>query len=328
MTKEEATQRLIDMGILPATAATATAQAASGVEKSQPATIKIGPLTQQESIEKSQPAKTEKSGDAGLDASELLARLTRVVKMSRLKVSTEAERLVDGLCAFVSEWGVEPSARMISTFVQAAKAGPGLAKDFLASRFALSQELNDLAPEVEKKCESAEFKTLVATATTVEAKKLVNARLAIFYGKPGSGKSTFAKAQFPTASRYFCAEDRRAIDLISEVALDFETGKKGFVPSTIARAMEEGRPVILDEINLLDSSTLCTIQSMTDDTDSIEVAGNKYVIRPGFCIIGTMNLETGTGLRPLPDALVDRACVLRHFGQPSTKTRASWAGLI
>jgi hypothetical protein len=311
MTKEEATQRLIDMGIIPATAATATAPAtASSVEKTP----------SPESLKK------DAMGDCGLDASELMARLTKVEKMARVKVSPESEMLVDGLCAFVSEWTVEPSARMVSTFVQACKSGLG--RDFIVSRFALSQELGDLAPEVEKKCESEEFKKLVETAQGVGVGKTVNSRFAIFYGKPGSGKSTFVKAQFPTADRYFCSEDRRAIDLVSEVALDFESGKKGFVPSTIARAMEEGKPVILDEINLLDPSVLCSVQAMVDDTDYIEVAGKRFVIRSGFCVIGTMNLETGMGQRPLPDALVDRACVLRKFEQPSTKTRAAWAGLI
>lgn len=292
---------------------------ASGVEKND------GKTEEPSSVGKTESAKKDHVGDCALPASELLARLTKVEKKRRVSVSKEAEAVANGLTAFMSEWGVKDSARMTSSFCAAARNGQ--AAEYLTGRFALSQQLNDFACEVENKCKSKEFEQLAETAKSVVAKKTVNTRLALFYGDPGSGKSTFVKRQFPTADHYFCTEDRRAIDLVSEVALDFETGKKGFVPSTIAKAMEEGKPVILDEINLLDPSVLASVQAMTDDTDSITVAGNRFVIRPGFCIVGTLNLETGMGLRPLPEALVDRAMVIRKFDQPSAKERAAWAGL-
>ena len=251
--------------------------------------------------------------------------MTAPIAKSKARVSAAARKFRADFCAFLSEWKVVPSARMTSAFVVAAKKG--LAKDYLVGRFTVSKALSDFAPEIEKKCESAEFVQLATQASALTARKLVNSKLALFYGKPGSGKSTFAKTQFPTAERYFCTEDRRAIDLVSEVALDFESGKKGFVPSTIARAMEAGRPVILDEINLLDDAVLAAIQQMVDDTDSIEVAGNKLQVKPGFMIVGTFNIETGIGPRPLPEPLVDRAAVIREFQQPDDAECAAWAGL-
>ena len=77
--------------------------------------------------------------------------------------------------------------------------------------------------------------------------------------------------------------------------------------------MKEGRPVILDEINLLTLECLRAIQALLDNKTEVMIAGKKVEIKDGFMAIGTMNLEVGGVTYGLPDPLVDRAAVIKKF---------------
>lgn len=67
-----------------------------------------------------------------------------------------------------------------------------------------------------------------------------------------------------------------------------------FVPGPLVRAMQEGRPVILDEVNAMPADILkrlnIIMQLRPRDEYSIqENNGMTITVQPGFCIIATMN---------------------------------------
>jgi MoxR-like ATPase len=67
-----------------------------------------------------------------------------------------------------------------------------------------------------------------------------------------------------------------------------------FAPGPVVRAMEEGRPVILDEINAMPADFLKRLNKIVQlrPGDTFEVqedSGRKVTIKPGFCIIATAN---------------------------------------
>jgi midasin (ATPase involved in ribosome maturation) len=77
--------------------------------------------------------------------------------------------------------------------------------------------------------------------------------------------------------------------------------------------MQEGKPIILDEANLLNSAVLARLQSVLDNTDKVTDRGQDIAIKDGFKVIMTMNLETNLGKTPLPNPLVSRAIELIDF---------------
>lgn len=67
-----------------------------------------------------------------------------------------------------------------------------------------------------------------------------------------------------------------------------------FVPGPLVRAMQEGRPVILDEVNAMPADILKRLNIIMqlrpgDDYEIQENNGMTITVQPGFCIIATMN---------------------------------------
>ena len=67
------------------------------------------------------------------------------------------------------------------------------------------------------------------------------------------------------------------------------------------------------EINLLPFDSLRFIQALTDNKSCITYNGETIDIKPGFKIIGTMNLVVNGQEFSLPDPLVDRIDNLQEF---------------
>lgn len=67
-----------------------------------------------------------------------------------------------------------------------------------------------------------------------------------------------------------------------------------FFPGALTRAMEQGKPIILDEINAMPAEFLKRLNEILllspgDSYTIQEDSGRKVIIKEGFCIIGTMN---------------------------------------
>lgn len=115
-------------------------------------------------------------------------------------------------------------------------------------------------------------------------------------------------------------------DLLRAFDFNDENGQPVYRPTALREAMEQGKPIVLDEINLLSFDCLRLLQEITDNKDSIYFPCIKDTIqiKPGFRIIGTMNLVVAGSVYSIPDPLVDRASRIRHI-TVTTKTLANWS---
>ena len=216
-------------------------------------------------------------------------------------------RIADGWRKFLSEFQFTPQARFLNSV--AAFAKPAEAKEYVKSTFALVN--SPYAADVAAKLDSAEARNLLKETVSVPISKRINKRLAIWYGEPGSGKTSTAILENPEAEVVICNAGTTPDELFR--GFTFEDGKPAFRPCALRSAMENGKTVILDEINLLSTECLRALQTVTDGKDAVNINGERIEVRDGFRVVGTMNLNVGDQVFPLPPPLVDRAAELRKF---------------
>ena len=90
--------------------------------------------------------------------------------------------------------------------------------------------------------------------------------------------------------------DVNAYQLMGKMGLSSENGAtvSNFMPGPIVRAMEEGRPLILDEINAMPAEILKRLNKIMqlrpgDKFVVQEDSGREVTVKQGFCIIATAN---------------------------------------
>lgn len=159
--------------------------------------------------------------------------------------------------------------------------------------------------DVREKLKSKEFKLLMDELKEFEKPKRINNRFRLYYGNQGGGKTTKAKKEFPDAKVIVCNSSFEPEDLLEDFT--FVDGKPTYKYSPLLLAMIWGNKVILDEINLLPRSCLRYIQGFLDNKNEFVYKGDRIIIREGFEIIGTMNLEVNGQIEEVPSPLVDRA---------------------
>lgn len=130
---------------------------------------------------------------------------------------------------------------------------------------------------------------------------LAQGRPALLIGDTGGAKTALAEY---TSRHYFGTEpefisgygDVNSYQVMGKMNLKSEDGASvsDFVPGPVVRAMEAGKPLILDEINAMPPEFLKRlnkiIQLKPGDTFTVqEDSGREVTIRPGFVIIGTAN---------------------------------------
>jgi MoxR-like ATPase len=93
----------------------------------------------------------------------------------------------------------------------------------------------------------------------------------------------------------------------------FDDGKAAFHPSALARCMEEGKSIVMDEINLLPFDSLRFLQGIFDGKTEFQYKGHTVHIKEGFKVIGTMNLTVNGVAFGLPEPLVDRCEMIKEF---------------
>ena len=211
------------------------------------------------------------------------------------------EDAVGKYTSFIMDFDMEPSARNINCFAYACKSGFNEAKKYLINRIKIVGGNSDLA---NRKVMSTEFKDIVNRFRVVELNgNLINKRLKIYFGAPGSGKTTEALKE-ANNNCIICNSSMLPCDLIEDFKL--KDGKGNLAPSPLRYAMENGLKVVLDEIGTLSIDCLRFLQGITDNKKSFNYKGDVIVIKDGFEIIGTMNLFVNGTMYPLTDALVDR----------------------
>lgn len=215
----------------------------------------------------------------------------------RINVKTAIEKLIK----FFSEFNFSPSFRFINSLA--------LATDKIAyvrNYFAVQD--HQYTAEISEKIKSSEFKVIVKQLSGFSPKP-INTRFELFYGEPGSGKTT--KAMTLANKCIVCSSDMLPTDLM--LNFGFKDGKADFDPSDLWIAMEEGKAIVLDEVNMLPFESLRFLQGITDGKESIDYKGKTIKIHPDFKIYATMNLNVNGTCIPLPAPLVDRSYDIKEF---------------
>lgn len=219
--------------------------------------------------------------------------------------------VVNKIIDFFKEFNTDAtkSNRFINTLMLKAKEGLNSAKTFTKSYFYAMDYPQ--AEGISYKLDSYEFEEIVNNLATIQSDKHINKRLFIYFGPAGTGKTTQAIKDYPLSSVINCNSDMMAQDLFE--TFEFKDGKPDFKKSEFVKAMEEGKPIILDEINLLRLDALRALQTITDNKQVFNYKGQNIQIKEGFKIIGTMNLTVNGRVFSLPEPLVDRCADIKEF---------------
>lgn len=160
-----------------------------------------------------------------------------------------------------------------------------------------------------KKTQSQEWRRMMNKLKSANPKR-INKRLAIYFGPPGGGKTTAALRE--AGKKIGMHKDMTAKELMFDFTFD-DNGNAQFSKSVFAQAMENGEPIVCDEMNLASNTLLQFMQSVLDNSKSIFMDGQELVIKEGFKVIGTMNDVVSGVDRILPEPIIDRALDIRYF---------------
>ena len=160
-----------------------------------------------------------------------------------------------------------------------------------------------------KKTQSQEWRRMMNKLKSANPKR-INKRLAIYFGPPGGGKTTAALRE--AGKKIGMHKDMTAKELMFDFTFD-GNGNAQFSKSVFAQAMENGEPIVCDEMNLASNTLLQFMQSVLDNSKSIFMDGQELVIKEGFKVIGTMNDVVSGVDRILPEPIIDRALDIRYF---------------
>ena len=227
---------------------------------------------------------------------------------------------VKDLQKFFSEFKFNPAARFVNTFAR--QPDIAAARKYLACYVKLINH-SDSADIIEKS-KSIEFSTVTAALLTYPPEKKINNRLDIYFGDAGTGKTTEAIAEYPEADVVPCNSSMLPDELMRVFDFNDENGNPVFKPSSLRLAMEAGKPIIFDEINLLSFECLRLLQTLTDNKPVVHYNNEAITIKDGFKVVGTMNLTVNDQVYNLPEPLVDRAETLKEF-KLSAKDLAAYA---
>lgn len=218
---------------------------------------------------------------------------------------------------FFSEFRFKPQPRFMNSVARQTSADAVAA--YVVGYFELTN--NSFADDVREKVKSREFADIVADTLTIKPDRKINTRLEVYYGEPGGGKTTTAICNNPDAKVVLCHASMTPDELFRGFDFEEEKDKDGNVTGShpvfkgcaLREAMEQGKVVILDEINLLNEDCRRALQAVTDAKTSVTINNDTIAIKDGFKVVGTMNLNVGDMVFPLPEALVDRAEVIKRF---------------
>ena len=221
--------------------------------------------------------------------------------------SSEVNRdaLAKSIITFCKDFEYNPDPRLLNSLLF--ESDPS---QFIVNSMELVGYDEDLLQRAREKFQSYEWQEILKTLKGLEPKHgRFNQRLEIKYGAAGTGKTTAAIAEYPTAPKLVASASADPDDLFTF----FDPSTKKYEMTDIAKAMINGTPIIIDEANLYNAVVLQRLQGITDSTNSIFDRGMKLDIKDGFKVIMTLNLETNMGKTPLPTPLVSRASKIENY---------------
>ena len=215
---------------------------------------------------------------------------------------TFAKQAIEKIMKFFSEFNFSPSYRFINSFARTSNK-----KEYVINYFKIQDHA--YAPEIEEKVKSSEFKYIIEDFNKIKPENIINHRFELYFGEPGAGKTV--KATSLTDFCMVCSSDMLPADLMQNFV--FKDGKADFDKSDLWIAMEEGKTITLDEVNMLPFESLRFLQGITDGKESFDYKGHEVKIHPDFKIYATMNLNVNGQCIPLPAPLVDRSYDIVEF---------------
>lgn len=224
-------------------------------------------------------------------------------------VEKKVMRGLQNIIKFFSEFEFEPNYRFINTLGFKVAKNKTAAMNYIVNYFSLTD--NQYKNEVKAKIKSQEFDNILSDlSASPKPEKIINKRFKVYYGSAGTGKTTLAQSEADNRC-IVCNASMLPADLMEDFC--FEDGRPSFKPSVLWNCMTEGKPIVLDEINLLPFDSLRFLQGILDGKSEFDYKGRKVVIADGFQIIGTMNLAIGGMVYGLPEPLVDRCADMKEF---------------
>lgn len=214
------------------------------------------------------------------------------------------QRLMD----FFKEFEFEPNFRFTNTLARMLTISKTKAQDYITSYFELID--SPYKNEVRAKITSKEFKMILDDMSLVPPTKTVNERFKLYYGSQGTGKTTIGQSE-SEGRCVVCNASMLPADLMEDFI--FDEGKPSFKPSSLWECMENGKAIVLDEINLLPFDSLRFLQGILDGKKEFNYKGHVVHINEGFMVIGTMNLSVNGMVYGLPEPLVDRCAEMKKF---------------
>lgn len=221
------------------------------------------------------------------------------------KVTTTSEDLlptVVKLKDFLREFNLDLSPRLLNSLVRVEEPS-----EYLLN-YALLTGRNHL--DLNMRMESREWQIIEKALKETTTDKQINNRFILYFGSAGTGKTT--KAQTLAKKTMIMHENITSKELLYSFDFD-ENGHPTFKKTALAKAMENGEPIVLDEINLAPLETLHFLQGILDNKEEVVVDKEVIKIKDGFKVIGTMNEEILGVEYYLPEPLIDRTEVLKKF---------------
>lgn len=133
----------------------------------------------------------------------------------------------------------------------------------------------------------------------------------LLYGEPGTGKTAAVEAILDGLITISGTADTEVADFVGGY-VQTEDGKFLWVDGPLVRAMEEGRPLLIDEVALIDSRVMAVVYSVMDGRGELVVTQNpmRGTVRAktGFYVIGACNPN-------VPGAVMSEALLSRFILQ-------------
>ena len=223
-------------------------------------------------------------------------------EIDKKKIKNTLKKFID----FFSEFSFEPNYRFVNTFSYCNTISEAV--EYTTRYFELSD--SPYTNSIIEKMKSPEFNEIALELVNITPSTKINTRFKLYYGSAGTGKTTAAMKE-AEGNCMVCHSAMLPSDLMED--FKFEEGKAAFQPSSLYKAITEGKKIVLDEINLLPFESLRFLQSILDGKKEFNYKGINVQIKDGFQIIGTMNLNVNGSVYSLPEPLVDRAEQIKKY---------------